>query len=47
MSGVLEEIEDLIRQKIENERWTHKQLSVYLKHTFWDARGFSVRSLER
>ena len=43
----LEELEDLIREKVETERWTHRRLSAYLQHMYRGQRGFSVRSLER
>ena len=35
--SALKDFEDFIRDKIEKERWTHKQIS---------AQGFSVRSVE-
>ena len=45
--ATLEELEDLIREKVETERWTHRRLSAYLQHMYCGQRGFSVRSLER
>ena len=44
---LLDEMEHFIRQKIEKEHWTHKQLSAFLKLRFRCTRGLSVRSLER
>ena len=40
-------LEDLITEKIENEHWMYKGLSVYLKCLFPSEKGLSVRSLER
>ena len=45
--SALEGFEDLIRDKIENERWTHKQISTFLMESCPGQRGFSVRSIER
>ena len=43
----LEGLEDIVREKVETERWTHEQLSNYLQQLYPGIRGFSVRSLER
>ena len=45
--SALEGFEDLIRDKIENERWTPKQISTFLMESYPGQRGFSVRSIER
>ena len=45
--SALEDFEDLIREKIEKERWTHKQISGFLKDRCPGQRGFSVRSIDR
>ena len=45
--SALEGFEDLIRDKIENKRWTHKQISTFLMESYPGQRGFSVRSIER
>ncbi len=47
MMSVLENFESLIRQKVEKERWTHKQISDFLKRRYPGVRGLSVRSIER
>jgi len=43
----LQELEDLVREKVEIEQWTHAKLSSYLQQLYPGSRGFSVRSLER
>ena len=43
----LEEFEDFVREKVEKERWTHKQISGFLQGKHPGKRGFSVRSVER
>jgi len=40
-------LEDLIREKIEVERWTHEKLSHYLNQTYPQQKGFSIRSIQR
>ena len=45
--SALEDQEAFIRSKIEDERWTHKQVNDYLKEHFPGRRGYSVRSVER
>ena len=45
--AALEGLEDFIREKIEKEHWTHKELSAHLQHAYPGQRGTSVRSLER
>ena len=45
--SALKDFEDFIRDKIENERWTHKQISAFLEVNHPGQRGFSVRSVER
>ncbi len=47
MSLKLEQLEDLIREKIENEKWTHGKLSDYLNQNYPGQRGFSIRSISR
>ena len=41
----LEELEDFVRQKIEVEKCTHKQLSSQLQQCYPGEKGFSLRSL--
>jgi len=43
----LEELKDLVREKVEVERWTQAKLSSYLQQLYPGSRGFGVRSLER
>lgn len=46
--AALENLESFIRGKVEDERWTHKKLSEYLKASYpQTTKGFSVRSIER
>ena len=45
--STLEDFEDLVREKIVKERWTHKQISGFLMESCPGQRGFSVRSIER
>ena len=45
--SALKDFEDFIRDKIEKERWTHKQVSAFLEENHPGQRGFSVRSVER
>ena len=39
--------EAFVRSKIEDERWTHKQVSDYLKEHFPGRTGYIVCSVER
>ena len=43
----LEDLEDLIRDKIEKEKITHARLSAFLQDQYPGEKGFSTRSLER
>ena len=43
----LSDLADCIREKIQKYRWTHKELSEYLRVRYPGVRGFSVRSIER
>ena len=43
----LQEIEDFVRQKVEVEKCTHKQLSSHLQQCYPGEKGFSLRSIER
>ncbi len=45
--SALEGLEDFVRDKVEKERWTHKQISAFLEGIHPGQRGFSVRSVER
>ena len=45
--AALEELEAFVKEKIEQDGWTHKQLSSYLQQTYPGKNGFSVRSIER
>ena len=40
--SALEDQEAFIRSEVEDERWTHKQVSDYLKEHFPGRRGYSV-----
>ena len=44
--AALDEHEYFVREKIELEGWSHKQVSVELQHLFPGKRGFSLRSVE-
>ena len=43
----LNDLEDCIREKIQKDRYTHKEISEYLRRKYPGVRGFSVRSFER
>ena len=43
----LNDLEDCIREKIQKDRYTHKEISEYLRRKYPGVRGFSVRSIER
>jgi hypothetical protein len=43
----LEHLETFVRDKIENQRWTHEELSESLRASYPGVKGFSVRSIER
>lgn len=43
----LEQMEDLVREKVEEEKMTHAKLSAFLRDLYPGESGFSVRSLER
>ena len=45
--AALNTLEDFIRDRIETDHWTHRQLSDYLQNAYPGERGFSVRSLQR
>ena len=45
--AALEGLEGLIREKIEQDRWSHAQLSDFLKVSYPGVQGFSIRSLQR
>lgn len=47
MMAALEQYEDFVREKVEIDKYTHKQLSDELQQSFPGERGFSVRSVER
>ena len=42
----LEQLEDFIREKITQERWTHLRLSEHLKRLHPREKGLSVRSIQ-
>ena len=44
---ILQGLEDFIREKVENGRWTHAKISAHLQQAYPGERGFSFRSLER
>lgn len=46
-SPPLTSLYQVVKEKIEVCRWTHKQLSDYLQQLYPGSRGYSVRSLER
>ena len=43
----MEELEDFVREKIELNKLTHKELGDLLQQAFPGQKGFSVRSIER
>lgn len=43
----LVQFEAFIRQKIEGEKWSHREISEYLATSHPGHRGFSVRSIQR
>ena len=45
--SALDELEDLVREKIVVEKQKHRQLSNELQLSFPGEKGFSVRSVER
>ena len=45
--AALEEHEAVVREKIEKERWTHKQVSSFLTERYPGQMGLSIRSLQR
>ena len=45
--AALDNLKDFVRDKIEKDCWTYRQLSDYLVQAYPGERGFSVRSLER
>ena len=45
--AALDNLEDFVRDRIEEDYWTHKQLSHYLQRMYPSERGFSIRSLQR
>ena len=45
--SALDKLEDLVREKIVVEKYTHRQLSNELQLSFPGEKGFSVRSVER
>ena len=45
--AALEGLESLIREKIEQDQWSHAQLSDFLKLSYPGVQGFSIRSLQR
>ena len=45
--AALEGLEDLIMEKVEQDRWSHAQLSDFLKHSYPGVQGFSIRSIQR
>ena len=45
--AALDTLEDFIRDRIETDHWTRRQLSDYLQNAYPGERGFSVRSLQR
>ena len=40
-------LEELVKEKIENERWTYKKLSTHLQELYPGTKGISARSLRR
>lgn len=45
--AALNELEDVVREKVERERWTYKKLSTHLLELYPGAKGFGVRSVRR
>ena len=40
-------LEDLIREKVEQDRWSHAQLSEFLKQSYQGFQGFSIHSIQK
>ena len=45
--AALEGLEDLIREKVEQDQWSHAQLSDFLKQSYPGVQGLSIRSIQR
>jgi len=45
--AALEGLEGLIKEKVEQDHWTHVQLSDFLKQSYPGVQGFSERSIRR
>ena len=45
--SALDGLEDVVREKIENEQWTFQKLSDHLEQLHPGKKGFGVRSLKR
>ena len=45
--SALDQFEELVREKIEVQKYTHKQISNEFQMSFPGEKGFSVRSIER
>ena len=43
----LDHLEDFVREKLEEDRWTHAQVSECLQQSYPGEKGFSTRSLQR
>jgi hypothetical protein len=43
----LEELEDFIRERLQQDKWTHNKISTYLKLTYPNGEGYSLRSIGR
>lgn len=47
MAELLEQLEDLVRDLVEQRSWTLSRVSDYLQHSYPGVRGLSLRSVER
>jgi hypothetical protein len=47
MAELLEQLEDLVRDLVEQRRWSHSRVSDYLQQTYPGTRGLSLRSIQR
>ena len=45
--SLLEKFKDVVRDRVERNRWTHKQVSDFLQEAHPGVRGCSVRSIQR
>lgn len=46
-SPPISSLHQVVKEKVEVCRWTHKQVSDYLQQLYLGSRGYSVQTLER